>query len=91
MNKYAKIIKEEGSDFISLNNVASCYINDVDEIIVAYENGSTINIASASFLIPQDLSTVFDVIKSAQEDKWSKVLYEVPPLTQPVDAVTFTF
>ncbi len=91
MNKYAEITTTEGPGLISIANVSSCYINEADEIIVDYNNGSSINIASASLLLQKDADTVFNVIKSAQEDKWSTIKYKIPLLTQPVDAVTFTF
>lgn len=91
MNKYAEITTTGGSGLISIMNVASCYINASDDVIIDYNNGSSIAIASAAALVQKDADTLFSVIASAQQQKWSKVKYAVPPLSEPVNALTFTF
>tara|TARA_B100001778_G_C18559635_1_gene617149 strand:+ start:1188 stop:1463 length:276 start_codon:yes stop_codon:yes gene_type:complete len=91
MNKYGEITTTGGSGLISLTNVASCYIDAADDVIIDYNNGSKIAIASASALVQADADKVFGVIKSAQQQKWSKVKYTIPALSEDVNAVTFTF
>ncbi len=91
MNKYGEITTTGGSGLISLTNVASCYIDAADDVIIDYNNGSKIAIASAAALVQGDADIVFGVIKSAQQQKWSKVKYTIPALSEDVNAVTFTF
>ncbi len=91
MNKYGEITTTGGSGLISLTNVASCYIDAADDVIIDYNNGSQIAIASASALVQADADIVFGVIKQAQQQKWSKVKYTIPALSEDVNAVTFTF
>lgn len=90
MQKYGDISTTGGVGLISLMNVASCYIDAADDVIIDYNSGSKIAIASASALIQADADKVFEVIKNAQEQKWSKVEYTIPVLSQTVNAVTFT-
>tara|TARA_R100000742_G_C4279430_1_gene104003 strand:+ start:1968 stop:2243 length:276 start_codon:yes stop_codon:yes gene_type:complete len=91
MNKYGEITTTGGSGLISLMNVASCYIDANDDVIIDYNNGSSIAIASASALVQGDADIVFGVIKSSQQHKWSTVKYTIPALSEDVNAVTFTF
>ena len=91
MNKYGEITTTGGSGLISLNNVASCYIDAADDVIIDYNNGSSIAIASAAALVQGDADIVFDVIKNSQEQKWDTVKYTIPALSEDVNAVTFTF
>lgn len=91
MNKYGEITTTGGSGLISLTNVASCYIDAADDVIIDYNCGSQIAIASASALVQADADKVFGVIKQAQQQKWSKVKYTIPALSEDVNAVTFTF
>ena len=91
MNKYGEITTTGGSGLISLMNVASCYIDANDDVIIDYNNGSSIAIASAAALVQGDADIVFSVIKKSQEQKWDKVKYTIPALSEDVNAVTFTF
>ena len=91
MNKYGEITTTGGSGLISLMNVASCYVDGNDDVIIDYNNGSKIAIASATVLVQGDADIVFGVIKSSQQQKWSKVKYTIPALSADVNAVTFTF
>ena len=91
MNKYGEITTTGGSGLISLANVASCYVDAADDVIIDYNNGSSIAIASASALVQADADIVFDVINNAQEQKWDTVKYTIPALSEDVNAVTFTF
>ena len=91
MNKYGDLTTTGGDGLISLMDVASCYLDGNDDVIIDYNSGSKIAIASASALIQADADLVFSVIKSAQESRWSKVKYIIPALSQTVNAITFTF
>ena len=91
MKKYGDLPTSGGDGLISLTDVASCYIDSNDDVIIDYNFGSSIAIASASALVQADADIVFGVIKSAQEQKWSKVKYIIPALSQTVNAITFTF
>tara|TARA_B100000424_G_C22804662_1_gene431389 strand:+ start:538 stop:813 length:276 start_codon:yes stop_codon:yes gene_type:complete len=91
MKKYAEITTTGGSGLISITNVACVYLDGADDVIINYNNGSKIAIASASALVQSDADTVFGVIKSAQQEKWSTVKYTIPALSEDVNAVTFTF
>ncbi len=91
MNKYGDLTTTGGDGLISLMNVASCYLDGSSDVIIDYTNGSKIAIASAAALAQADVDIVFGVIKSAQQQKWSKVKYIIPALSEPVNAITFTF
>jgi hypothetical protein len=91
MNKYGEITTTGGSGLISLMNVASCYVDANDDIIIDYNSGSKITIESPQALVQGDADIVFGVIKSSQQQKWSKVKYTIPALSEDVNAVTFTF
>ena len=93
--KYGEITTVFGltvsTGLISLNNVASCYIDGADDVIIDYNNGSRITLGSAAALVQADADIVFGVIKNAQEKKWTQVLYGIPLLSEEVNAITFTF
>lgn len=91
MNKYGEITTTGGSGLISLANVASCYIDVNDDVMIDYNNGSSVRFASILALVQADADIVFDVIKNAQEDKWDTIKYTIPTLSSEVNAVTFTF
>ena len=91
MNKYASITVGGGVEQFSVKDVASCYLDSSDDIVIDYIDGSQSKIASGSALVQADVDTVFGVIKSAQQQKWSKVKYTIPALSEDVNAVTFTF
>jgi len=97
MNKYGEITTTDGlgvqtSGLISLTNVASCYLDAADDVIIDYNNGSSITITGGLVaLVQADADIVFGVIKQAQQQKWSKVKYTIPALSEDVNAVTFTF
>ena len=91
MNKYASITVGGGVEQFSVKDVASCYLDSSDDIVIDYIDGSQSKIASGSALVQADVDTVFGVIKSAQQQKWSKVKYIIPALSEPVNAITFTF
>ncbi len=97
MNKYGEITTTDGlgvetSGLISLTNVASCYVDSADDVIIDYNNGSSIAISGGLVaLVQADADIVFGVIKQAQQQKWSKVKYTIPALSELVSSVTFTF
>jgi len=92
MNKYASIALDGGGvEQFSVKDVASCYLDSSDDIVIDYIGGSQSKIGSAAALVQADVDIVFGVIKSAQQQKWTKVLYSVPALSEPVNAFTFTF
>jgi hypothetical protein len=91
MNKYASITVGGGVEQFSVKDVSSCYVDSADDIVIDYISGSQSKIASSSALVQADADIVFGVIKSAQQQKWTKVLYSVPTLSQAVNAFTFTF
>tara|TARA_Y100001973_G_C5207718_1_gene342846 strand:+ start:1110 stop:1388 length:279 start_codon:yes stop_codon:yes gene_type:complete len=92
MNKYANITLDGGVvEQFSVKNVASCYLDSSDDIVIDYIGGSQSKIASASALTQADVDIVFGVIKSAQQEKWTQVLYSIPTLSEVVNAFTFTF
>ena len=91
MNKYASITVGGGVEQFSVKDVSSCYVDSADDIVIDYIIGSQSKIASSSALVQADADIVFGVIKSAQQQKWTKVLYSIPTLSQAVNAFTFTF
>jgi|TARA_R100001463_G_scaffold5237_11_gene18316 hypothetical protein len=91
MNKYASITVGGGVEQFSVKDVASCYLDSSDDIVIDYIDGSQSKIASGSALVQADVDIVFDGIKSAQQEKWTQVLYVIPALSQTVNAFTFTF
>ena len=91
MHKYGDITTTGGTGLISLMNVVACYLDSADDIVIDYEQGSQVKLASAAALVQADVDKVFEVIKNAQEQKWSKVEYTIPALSESVNAVTFTF
>jgi len=91
MNKYANITVGGGVEQFSVKDVSSCYVDSADDIVIDYISGSQSKIASSSALVQADADIVFGVIKSAQQQKWTKVLYSIPTLSQAVNAFTFTF
>ncbi len=91
MNKYASITAGGVVEQFSVKDVASCYLDSSDDIVIDYTNGSQSKIASASALVQADVDIVFEGIKSAQQQKWPKALYAIPALSQTVNAFTFTF
>jgi len=92
MNKYASIAIDGGLvEQFSLKDIASCYLDGNDDIVIDYNGGSQVKLASAAALVQADVDIVFGVIKNAQEQKWTQVLYSIPALSEPVNAFTFTF
>lgn len=92
MNKYASIALDGGGvEQFSVKDVASCYLDGNDDIIIDYIGGSKVTMASAAALVQADVDIVFGVIKSAQQQKWTKVLYSIPALSEPVNSFVFTF
>tara|TARA_R100000655_G_scaffold77184_1_gene116234 strand:+ start:1350 stop:1625 length:276 start_codon:yes stop_codon:yes gene_type:complete len=91
MNKYAEITTTGGAGLFSVKDIVSCYVDSSDDIVMDYSNGSQSKIASASALVQADADIVFGVIKSAQQEKWTQVLYKIPALSQDINAFTFTF
>jgi len=91
MNKYANITAGGVVEQFSVKDVASCYLDSSDDIVIDYIDGSQSKIASGSALVQADVDIVFDVIKRAQQEKWTTVLYSIPTLSQTVNAFTFTF
>lgn len=91
MNKYASITVSGAAEQFSVKDVASCYLDSSDDIVIDYIDGSQSKIASGSALVQADVDIVFDGIKSAQQEKWTQVLYVIPALSQTVNAFTFTF
>tara|TARA_Y100000114_G_scaffold155261_1_gene179004 strand:- start:2403 stop:2678 length:276 start_codon:yes stop_codon:yes gene_type:complete len=91
MNKYANITAAGVVEQFSVKDVASCYLDSSDDIVIDYIDGSQSKIASGSALVQADVDIVFDVIKRAQQEKWTTVLYSIPTLSQTVNAFTFTF
>ena len=90
MQKYGEVTTTGGAGLISLMNVASCYIDTNDDVIIDYNSGSSIAIASASALVQADADKVLDVIKNAQQSNWREVKYTIPALSADVSAITFT-
>jgi len=91
MNKYASITVSGAAEQFSVKDVASCYLDSSDDIVIDYNDGSQSKIGSGSALVQADVDIVFDAIKSAQQEKWTQVLYVIPSLSQTVNAFTFTF
>lgn len=94
MNKYCKITLDGSSDAVeqfSAKDVALVYLDSADDVVIVFNNGSKIQIASSSALGQADVSVVFGVIKNAQQSRWHEVLLDIPLLSQPVNAFTFTF
>jgi len=91
MNKYAQITTDGGAGLFSIKDIVSCYLDSSDDIVMDYANGSQSKIDSASALVQADVDIVFGVIKQAQQEKWTQVLYPIPPLSVDVDAFVFTF
>ena len=92
MNKYASLAMDGGGvEQFSVKDIALCYLDSADDIVILYNGGSSIKIASAAALVQADVDIVFGVIKSAQQQKWTKVLYSIPALSEPVNAFTYTF
>ena len=91
MNKYANITAGGVVEQFSVKDVASCYLDSSYDIVIDYIVGSQSKIASGSALVQADVDIVFDVIKRAQQEKWTTVLYSIPTLSQTVNAFTFTF
>ena len=91
MHKYGEVTTTGGAGLISLMNIVACYLDAAFDIVIDYDNGSQVKIASAAALAQADVDKVFEVIKNAQEQKWSKVEYTIPALSESVNAVTFTF
>ena len=91
MHKYGDITTTGGTGLISLMNIVACYLDAADDVVIDYDNGSQVKLASAAALSQADVNTVFEVIQNAQEQKWSKVEYTIPALSETVNAVTFTF
>jgi len=90
MNKYCKITLDGSANAVeqfSAKDVALVY----DDVVVVFNNGSKIQIASSAALVQADVDVVFGAIKNAQESRWHKVLVDIPLLSQPVNAFTFTF
>ena len=73
MHKYGDITATGGTGLISLMNIVACYLDVADDIVIDYDNGSQVKLASAAALVQADVNKVFEVIKNAQEQKWSKV------------------
>tara|TARA_B100000902_G_C27163606_1_gene840049 strand:+ start:385 stop:666 length:282 start_codon:yes stop_codon:yes gene_type:complete len=90
MNKYAEITTTSGAGLFSIKDIVSCYLDAADDIVLDYGNGNQSKIASASALVQADVNIVFDVIKTAQQEKWSTVKYIIPSLSQSINAFTFT-
>lgn len=95
MNKYAQVTIDDGLttfvDQFSINDVAACYIDVADDIVIDYNNGSQYKLASGSAFVDADALAVAEVIKNAQQEKWTEVLYTLPVLSQVPNAPTFTF
>ena len=94
MNKYCKITLDGSANAVeqfSAKDVALVYLDSADDVVIVFNNGSKIQIASSAALVQADVSTVFEVIKDAQQSRWHEVLLDIPLLSQPVNAFTFTF
>ena len=94
MNKYCKITLDGSANAVeqfSAKDVALVYLDSADDVVIVFNNGSKIQIASSAALIQADVDVVFGAIKNAQESRWHKVLVDIPLLSQPVNAFTFTF
>ena len=92
MVKYAEVTTGSGeSGLIYIGDVASCYLDAVDEIVIDYSFGSKITIAASDPLAQSDVDKIFGVIKSAQEQKWSQVKYVTPSLSLDIQSVIFNF
>tara|TARA_R110002012_G_scaffold4484_1_gene20666 strand:- start:1017 stop:1304 length:288 start_codon:yes stop_codon:yes gene_type:complete len=95
MNKYAQVTISDGlSSFVdqfSINDVAACYVDAADDIVIDYSNGSQFKLASGSAFVDADALAVAGVIKNAQQEKWTEILYTLPVLSQVPSVATFTF
>ena len=64
---------------VQLYHLASNLVkmDPVSLIVIVFNNGSKIQIASSAALVQADVDVVFGAIKNAQESRWHKVLVEI--------------
>ena len=94
MNKYAQLTLANGNtEQFSLKDICGIYLDSNNEIVIDYSFGSKFKINSAVGYSQDDLDIVFNVIKTAQEEKWKRVLYAIPNIKGlfSIPSVSFTF